>query len=61
MDLDRQHGRRATPLTCYNCREEGHLVRECPHPRVDKVICLQVMLEDQGLTQEQKHELVEGF
>lgn len=61
MDLDRQRGPRTTPPICYNCKEERHLAQDCPNPRVDKVVRLRMMLEDQNLTKEQKHELVEGF
>ena len=61
MDMDRQRSRCTMPFTCYNCKEEGHLAQDCPHPQVDKVVHLWMMLEDQGLASDQKHELMKGF
>jgi hypothetical protein len=32
MDIDRQRGGRIGGFECYNCHENGHLARNCPHP-----------------------------
>lgn len=62
MEIDRARGGTAGKFQCYNCHGEGHLARNCPHPKArPQRSTVRMMI--QAMTEEDKQELLKelGF
>ena len=55
MEVDQTRGKPVRMVTCFNCREQGHIARNCPKPRGMQKVRATI----DGWTKEERKEMLE--
>ena len=55
MEVDQTRGKPVRMVTCFNCREQGHIAQNCPKPRGIQKVRATI----DGWTKEERKEMLE--